>query len=337
MNNRVKVLDCTLRDGGYVNNWEFGKNTERIVESLYHSGIDIIECGFLNPKGIDNTTQFTSFNRINSSIKQITSDKAKKPLFVAMIEMDKYESKILPEVSQNPNEIRGIRMTFRKSAKDRFLKVAKEVIDKGYKLFVQPISTVSYNDKEILNLIDLVHEINPYSLYMVDTHGSIDWHSYDLKRMFTIMDNNLQSEIPIGFHSHNNLQLSYALSCELINMSSNRELIIDSSLLGMGRGAGNLHTEMICSYLNHKFDHNYDELQILSSIEKFIKPIKNDNYWGFSIPYFLSASSKCHPNYAHFLEKKGFSSIEIRNVLSKIPSSKKLEFNKNIIEELANE
>ena len=255
---RIKVLDCTLRDGGYVNNWEFGSLGFDIVKSLYDSNIEIIECGFLNPNGVKNTTQYKSFIEINSYIKQITKEQTKNTMFVAMIELDKYDPNILPPLNSDQNQITGIRMTFRKSAKDKFIKAAKEIISKGYKLFVQPISTISYNDREILNLIDIVHELKPYSLYMVDTHGSIDWHSYDLKRMFTLMDNNLDKSIPIGFHSHNNLQLSYALACELINISTHRNLIIDSSLLGMGRGAGNLHTEMICNYLNNKEKSEYN-------------------------------------------------------------------------------
>ena len=334
--NRIKVLDCTLRDGGYVNNWEFGDNTFNIVESLYNSNIEIIECGFLNPEGVDSTTQFKNFNKINSYIKNITKNKNKETLFVAMIELERYNPDILPPINKNNNQITGIRMTFRKSAKGKFIKAAKEIIAKGYKLFVQPISTVSYNDREILDLIDIVHELNPYSLYMVDTHGSIDWHSYDLKRMFTLMDNNLNKNIPIGFHSHNNLQLSYALSCELIKISTHREIIIDSSLLGMGRGAGNLHTEMICNYINNKNKTKYDEILILSTINKFIQPIKDINYWGYNIPYFLSASLKCHPNYASYLQKNNISTEKMVAILNKIPTQHKLEFSENIIKELIN-
>ena len=334
---RIKVLDCTLRDGGYVNNWEFGSLGFDIVKSLYDSNIEIIECGFLNPKGIKNTTQYKSFTEINSYIKQITKEQTKNTMFVAMIELDKYDPNILPPLNGDQNQITGIRMTFRKSAKDKFIKAAKEIISKGYKLFVQPISTISYNDREILNLIDIVHELKPYSLYMVDTHGSIDWHSYDLKRMFTLMDNNLDKSIPIGFHSHNNLQLSYALACELINISTHRNLIIDSSLLGMGRGAGNLHTEMICNYLNNKEKSEYNENLILSTITNFIQPIKNNNYWGYNIPYFLSASLKCHPNYASFLQKNNISPEKMVVILNKIPTHLKLEYNQDIIKDLINE
>tara|TARA_R100001015_G_C4632378_1_gene195863 strand:- start:2379 stop:3395 length:1017 start_codon:yes stop_codon:yes gene_type:complete len=327
---RIKILDCTLRDGGYINDWKF-KHTDKIIKSLHDASIDIIECGFLDPQGDNSTTRYNSFNTVNSYIDKICplSDK----LFVSMIELEKYDPDILPSLHDEPSTyvIRGIRLTFRKSAKSRFLKVAKEIIDKGYKLFVQPISTVSYTDREILDLIDLIKDLDIYALYMVDTHGSIDWHSYDLKRIFTLFDNNLDPSIPIGFHSHNNLQLSYALSCELINMSTNRQLIIDSSLMGMGRGAGNLNTEMICNYLCSKNLKQINEHHIFDAIEKYILPLKSQYTWGYSIPYFLSASSKCHPNYVSFLENNNVSFENMVAILNKIPTDDRLEFNESLI------
>ena len=328
---RIKILDCTLRDGGYVNDWKF-EHAGEIIKSLHDAEIDIIECGFLDPQGDNSTTRYNNFNTINSHINKIFHRKSDK-LFVSMIELEKYDPKILPSLHEweCDSNIKGIRLTFRKSAKSRFLKVAKEIINKGYKLFVQPISTVSYTDREILDLIDLIKDLDIYALYMVDTHGSIDWHSYDLKRIFTLFDNNLDSSIPIGFHSHNNLQLSYALSCELINISTNRQLIIDSSLMGMGRGAGNLNTEMICNYLCGKKLKQINEHHIFNAIEKYILPLKSQYTWGYSIPYFLSASNKCHPNYVSFLENNNVSFENMVAILNKIPTDDRLEFNESLI------
>ena len=328
---RIKILDCTLRDGGYVNDWKF-EHTGEIIKSLHDAKIDIIECGFLDPQGDNSTTRYNSFDTINNHINKIyplIDDR----LFVSMIELEKYDPKILPslhETDQN-NLIKGIRLTFRKSDKFHFLKAAKEIIAKGYKLFVQPISTVSYTDREILDLIDLIKDLDIYALYIVDTHGSIDWHSYDLKRIFTLFNNNLDSSIHIGFHSHNNLQLSYALSCELINISTNRQLIIDSSLMGMGRGAGNLNTEIICNYLCKKKLKQINEYPIFNVIENYILPLKLQYKWGYSMPYFISAINKCHPNYVSFLEKNNISFKNMVVILNKIPIDDRLEFNESLI------
>tara|TARA_Y100000034_G_scaffold38300_1_gene47083 strand:- start:2838 stop:3854 length:1017 start_codon:yes stop_codon:yes gene_type:complete len=336
--NRINILDCTLRDGGYINDWEFGKNNiYKIIEQLYNSNLNIIECGFLDPLGNNDTTRYNSFETINSIIGAITK-KQSSCKFVSMIELEKYNSKNLPILkSNNPNQITGIRLTFRKSAIEKFIKIAKEILDKGYELYIQPISTVSYTDKEILDLIDVANRLKPSALYIVDTHGSIDWHSYNLKRIFTLLDNNLVDDVSIGFHSHNNLQLSYALSCELINISTPRNIIIDSTLLGMGRGAGNLHTEMICNYLNTKKIGKFDELNIIDTIQKYIEPIKNNNAWGYSVPYFLSSSNICHPDYVSFFLENSKTFVEIDKLLKRIAPNEKLEFNRKIAKECINE
>ena len=329
--NNINVLDCTLRDGGYVNSWEFdNKTTKNIISGLSDSNIDIIECGFLDPNGIEGTTRFDSLDYANSLLPTESNS-----MFVSMIELDRYDSSILPELKDSDsNQITGIRLTVRPSSKSRYMKIAKEIKSKGYDLFLQPICTVSYSDREVLDLIDIAHELNPLALYIVDTHGSIDWNSYHLRRIFSLMDRNLDSNMSIGFHSHNNLQLSYVLACELASSSVHRNIILDSSLLGMGRGVGNLHTEMMCNHLNKHKSSNYDEFKIIELIDKYIKSIKDEYGWGYSVPYFLTAINKCHPNYADYLMKHNFSFKEMNTLLKTIPDNDKLEFDKNTIERL---
>jgi 4-hydroxy 2-oxovalerate aldolase len=329
----IKILDCTLRDGGYVNDWEFSAECQNdILGSLNKSKIDIVECGFLDPAGDNKTTRFRSINTMNDRIKKATHGESPNSLFVAMIELEKYDSSILPIVNtKDTNTITGIRLTFRKSAKLDFLDTAREIIAKGYKLFVQPISTSSYTDRELLDIIDLIKDLDVYAFYIVDTHGSMD--SSDLKRIFTVIDNNLQKTIPIGFHSHNNLQLSYSLACELIGLAGVRSIIIDSSLLGMGRGAGNLNTELICSYINSQHTlPPYDVVPIITTIDEHIAPLKDKFVWGYSVPYYLTATNKCHPNYATYLVDRHVSSPTIDSLLKLIPSEFRLEFEKSAIE-----
>ncbi len=334
MSDRINILDCTLRDGGYVNSWKFNENTTKdVIYGLTDSNIEIVECGFLDPNGINGTTRYNSLDYINNLLPSKS-----KSMYVSMIELDKYDSSILPEFKKSDSsQITGIRLTVRPSSKSKYMKIAKEIKSKGYDLFLQPICTVSYSDREVLDLIDIAHELNPLALYIVDTHGSIDWNSYHLRRIFSLMDRNLNSDISIGFHSHNNLQLSYALACELASSSGQRNIILDSSLLGMGRGVGNLHTEMICNHLNNHKSSNYDEFKIIELIEKHIKSLKDEYGWGYSVPYFLTAINKCHPNYADYLIEHNFSFKEMNSLLKSIPDSDKLEFNKNVIKELIDE
>ena len=123
----------------------------------------------------------------------------------------------------------------------------------------------------------------------------------DILRIFYLIDNNLFKDIKIGFHSHNNLQLSFSNAQELITLNSKREIIIDTSIFGMGRGAGNLCTELMLQYINENIENKYYMLPILETIDEFIMPIFKTHSWGYSVPYYIAAINDCHPSYATYL------------------------------------
>ena len=171
--NKIQILDCTLRDGGYINNWEFGnKNILKVIEKLISSNIEIIECGFLD-SNIDkeqDTTRFKNIDILNNLLQNINPNS--NQLLVAMIDYNKYDLKSLPVVTKD-SKITGLRVAFRKSNFKEALEDMKIIIEKGYKLFVQPISTDSYSEEDLNYLINKVNKLNTYALYIVDTQGSI--------------------------------------------------------------------------------------------------------------------------------------------------------------------
>jgi 4-hydroxy 2-oxovalerate aldolase len=128
----------------------------------------------------------------------------------------------------------------------------------------------------------------------------------DVHRIYSIINHNLDSNIKIGFHSHNNLQLSFANAQLFISEGLKREggVIIDSSIYGMGRGAGNLSTELITQYINQTYGHKYDPLPLLNVADVYLSQIYMKTPWGYSIPYYLSAVNNCHPNYSNYLMTK---------------------------------
>ena len=144
----------------------------------------------------------------------------------------------------------------------------------------------------------------------------------------------LDSEISLGFHSHNSLQLSFSNTKTLLKMDIKRHLIIDACLYGMGRGAGNLCTELITKYLNDNNSKNYKISPLLKSIDKDLKPIYEKSPWGYSTPYYIAALYGCHPNYAGYLVKKGVSDEEIDKILSQISIENKTVYNSNYIDSL---
>lgn len=327
----IKILDCTLRDGGYVNNWNFGlDNIKDIITSLVDSNIDIVECGFISDVLYNNDC--TLFDSIKS-IKYLLPKDKKHTIFVGMIALGEKEISYEKIEVCDENSITGIRLTFHQSEILYAFEFANNLLNKGYKVFMQPVGTMFYSDIELLNLIEKINRLNPFAFYIVDTLGSMN--SIDLMRKFNLIDNNLNQDIQIGFHSHNNLQLSFSNSIHLINYSKKRQIIIDSTVLGMGRGAGNLCTELITQYLNDNNLHNYNLNLIFDIIDNHILRIKQKFEWGYSAPYYIAGINNCHPNYANFLiNKRKLSSVDMNEILSSLPLEKKYIYDLKVIEKL---
>ncbi len=319
------MLDCTLRDGGYINDWVFGYSViKKIITGLENANIDIIECGFIEDKPFDaDSSVFSSVEHLNKILDK------KNHMYVAMIALGDIDISKIPKC--DPIGIDGIRLTFHKEDINAGLTYAKRLIEKGYKTFVQPVGSTNYSDSELLELVHKVNVLNPFAFYIVDTLGMM--YPRDVIRTFSIVDNNLDSGIAMGFHSHNNLQLSFSNAQSLIGGGFNHDIILDSSVLGMGRGAGNLCTELITNYLNSINGYRYDIIPILDIIDKYISEIRQKTHWGYSAHHYLSAVSSCHPNYAAYLmSKKTLNINDISKILNSIPTQSRGEFNRTLME-----
>ena len=328
--NRAHVLDCTLRDGGYCNQWKFGfDNIQKIIQGLLDANIDIIECGFITQKmKYDNdVTKYYDLREIDSVIPDNHSDK----IFVAMMNYGEFDVNSLPECECVALD--GIRVAFHKKDLENALSDCKIIKEKGYKVFVQAMVSLSYSDEEFLSLIHKVNEIDPYAFYIVDSFGMMK--KKNLIRMFYMVEHNLKENIWIGFHSHNNMQLSYSNAQALIDIQTNRNLIIDSSVYGMGRGAGNLNTELFVDYLNENNGGNYRLNPLLNIIDEILGDFYQRNYWGYSLPNYLAAVHNAHPNYALYLDEKRTLTVkDIDHIFSMMSNDKKSEYDKKYIEEL---
>lgn len=329
--NKIKVLDCTLRDGGYVNNWNFGANSSlKIIRNLVASNIDYIEIGFLQNCEYDkNKTLFNDISQIEYILRDVESKQSK---FVAMIVFGKFDlNKILPKTEHS--KIKSIRVTFKKDQISEVFQYLEKIKSCGYELFCNPTNIETYTDIELLQLIDKINLLNPYGFSIVDTNGILK--EQDIQRIFYLINHNLKNNIKLCFHSHNNLQLSFSNAQCLIKNSKNRELIIDSTVFGMGRGAGNLCTELLTQYLNDNYKFHYDLIPILKIIDEQINPIYTQTPWGYSVPYYLAATNHCHPNYAKYLIEKATVPVEMINMLlQSIPNEKKSIYSPDLVKQL---
>ncbi len=331
--NNVKLLDCTLRDGGFVSNWVFGHDTIiNIFELLYNSNLDIIEVGYLYDKCEKdyNKARFPNTKALNETFEKVTVDNGKS-MVVAMIDFG--DCAINNICDCKDSFIDGIRVTFKKKNIDEAIEFCKLIKGKGYDVFAQPVSITTYSDREMIDLIEKINLLNPYAMSIVDTYGLM--HKNDLIRYFYLMDNNLNKDVSVGYHSHNNFQLGYANAIELLEVQTYRNIILDTSCYGIGKSAGNTCTELMAMYLNENYEKKYDIGQILEIIDIDIMKIYNRNSWGYKIDYFISASNKCHPKYVEFLKNKNMLSIKsINEILCMIDDDKRLFFSPEHIEEL---
>ena len=328
----VKILDCTLRDGGYLNDWDFGKNhLISIYERLVDSGVDIIEVGFLDDRRPYDTSR--SIMPDTESANQIWKCTTKKPpMIVGMIDYGTCKIENLQPCEES--FLDGIRVIFKKHLMHEAMQFCAQVKQLGYKVFSQMVSITSYTDSDMLELIDLVNEVKPYAVSMVDTYGLL--HPEDLLHYFEILDKHVDTDIEIGFHAHNNLQLAYANALALIDADSRHNIVVDGTLHGMGKSAGNAPLELLAMRLNEKHEKDYKVSAMLEAIEESIVEFQKTCSWGYKMFYYLVAKNRCHPNYLSYFQAKGNLSIsQLDELLQKIePEEKKLLYDKDLAEQL---
>lgn len=330
MDNKVLLLDCTLRDGGYVNNWEFGHSTALCVaQRLVKAGVDIIELGFLDDRSP--ATRHRTLQPTTAAMDAVYAGLEKQnSLLVGMID---YGTCTIDNIAPCEESILdGIRIIFKRFNLRNAIEFGKQIKAKGYKVFMQLVSITDYDDAGILEMAKMMSELRPYGISIVDTYGLM--HKEEMMHYFYMMDRNLPQETIIGYHPHNNFQLAYSNAIELIKKTSDsdRTIVVDGTVYGMGKSAGNAPLELLAMYINEHRKTKYDISQILEAIDGSIMPLYQRYHWGYSLNFFLSALNDCHPNYiTYLLGKKTLSVKAINEIISQIQPEKKLAYDKDHI------
>lgn len=325
------MLDCTLRDGGYVNDWNFGHNNlVNVFERLTEANIDIVEIGFLDERRNFDINRSIMPN--TDSVEKIYGKlKKKNSMIVGMID---YGTCGLENIKpQKESFLDGIRVIFKKHLREPAMKFCTELKKLGYKVFSQLVSVTTYSDEEMMDLIKLANEVKPYAVSIVDTYGLL--HKDNLLHYYNLLNDNLDESIGLGYHAHNNFQMGYSNCISILSQPVKRQLIVDGSLYGMGKSAGNAPIELVAMYMNSFCNKNYDLNQILEAIDANILNFYKPATWGYNMFYFLSAFNGCHPNYVSYLLNTRTLSIKsVNEILSKLEGDNKLLYNKNLIEKL---
>ena len=308
----VKLLDCTLRDGGYVNDWRWGFAPAReIVRTLTRAGTDIVEVGFLRNVGEYNP-DVTVCNTIEE-LNRLLPEDTRHTMYSGMAMRSNYDIAKLSEYSGRGIEM--IRITAHDYDIREGMDFAREVKARGYKLSINPINIMGYSDRDILWILDQVNAILPYQFSIVDTFGSM--RRRDLERIVSLVDHNLDPSIRVGLHLHENMALSFCLAQEFIDKHLRRDTTVDASLMGMGRIPGNLPIELVADYMNDTLGTHYDIDELMDAIQDYIAPLKGETQWGYTPAYFLSARFNLHRDYAeHYLAKGDLTNRDINHILS---------------------
>ena len=337
---KVELLDCTLRDGGYLNDWKFGYDSiEDMIKSISTTGTNIIEIGFLKDEPYDRDR--TVFNSMDQ-VKKLISPKRKDIKYAVMSEVVNPLplEKIAPYDGKGADIIRVIVWKTKHDENGNVVDALKEgfeyckgIVEKGYKLCVQPARVDQYSHEEFLAMIQLFASLNPLAIYVVDSWGTQTPEK--LLDYMRIIDNNLPVTIKLGYHGHNNLLQALSTAQMMIKIDFKRSIMIDASVFGIGRGAGNLNLELLMKYLNEEYGCNYDCGEVARLYDSYIKKIFNIEKWGYSIQYYLTAKYNCNPAYARKFEN--IPSREFEELLKSLNEVDRVIFKNNRSDEIYKE
>ena len=285
----IKVLDCTIRDGGLMNDHKFDDKTlEAVHEACVEGGIDYMEIGYKNSKRIfapDKTGAWKFCDE--DDIRRIVGDNDSKLKLSAMADAEKsdYKEDILPRTESVLDMIRVATYIHQIPLA---LDMVKDAHDKGFEtaLNIMAVSTVS--ERELDESLELLARSEVGTIYVVDSFGS-----FYSEQVSALVDKFLSYAEPagkqVGIHTHNNQQLAFANTIEAVIRGAN---MVDASLGGLGRAAGNCPMELLVGFLHNP------ELRLrplLQCLQDHIEPMRSELLWGFDIPYMITGLLNQHP------------------------------------------
>ena len=298
----VRVLDCTLRDGAHINEGRFGSSTiVEVISSLIEANIDLIEIGFL--EDCEYSQGFTYFDEVFQAEAILNNILKNSSKIGMMLRTDRCSfDKLVAS-----NSLDFIRISFYREHMPQVKDYAKKIIELGYELYLNPIAITTYSEDEIRRMISELNLIAPSGVSVVDTFGALTKSQFD--DVFEIFDRLLSGSITLGVHLHENLSSSLQLATSVVS-NCKRDMIIDTSIAGMGRVPGNLPTELIADYLNRHNGKKYDIGKIIKVSDEHIVDFKQVNTWGYNSIYMYSAMLNIDRSFPEYFEKMWYNVLQ---------------------------
>lgn len=285
----IKVIDCTIRDGGLMNKWQFSDDfVKAVYNSCVKSGIDYMEIGYLSSESAFSRDENGPWKFcLEADLKRIVGNNNTDLKLCALADIGRIDFDDIPPKSESVLDL--IRVACYIHQIDKAIALAEHCIDKGYETSINlmAVSKVMEGDLDEA-LLDIAKSRVP-NFYLVDSFGSMHCEQIEL------LTNKYKTALPdktIGIHAHNNMQLAFSNTITSIINGCN---MLDSTMLGLGRGAGNCPTEILLAFLKNP---KYKLRPILDTIQKHILPLQKTIDWGYHIPYLLTGAMNEHPRSA---------------------------------------
>ncbi len=288
---QLKVLDCTIRDGGLMNNHQFSDEFAKTVhKSLVAAGVDYMEVGYKADKNLFSADEYGLWKTCDEdALNRFFGDEDPGIKLSVMADIGRtVESDIVP-CDQSVLDL--IRVACYIHQIPAAMDMAKDAKDKGYEVAINLMAISTVPEFELNKGLELIGQCQEADmLYLVDSFGSLYYEQIeDLMRRYK---DAMQHGQQIGMHAHNNQQMAYV---NTICCAINGATMLDSTLDGMGRGAGNCPTELLLGFLRNP---KFHQRPIIEAVEKLMVPLRESIDWGYSVPYMITGQMNEHPRSA---------------------------------------
>lgn len=292
---KIKVLDCTIRDGGLMNKHGFDLRFVRAVyKALSEAGVDYMEIGYKNAKRLFSPKEFGAWKFCDDDdIKKVIDGIESRTKISVMVDVDRVDVEDVKPRKESP--VSMIRVASYVKDIDKAIYLVNHFADKGYETTVNIMAISRALDNELTEALEqLEKESKANVIYIVDSNGALyqETTEFLIKKAKSIIKTK-----EIGFHGHNNQQLAFSNTIEAIIHDAN---FVDGTVYGLGRAAGNCPLELILGFLkNPKFDIR----PVLDLISKEFVPLREKMEWGYVIPYAIVGILDEHPRAAMALRE----------------------------------
>ncbi|GAA3410922.1 aldolase catalytic domain-containing protein [Paenibacillus hodogayensis] len=284
----AKILDCTIRDGGLVNNWDF---SVEFVRDLYYSlnaaGVEYMEIGYKNSPKLLKGADAGPWRFLEESfLREVIPEKGNTKLS-ALVDIGRVdENDILP---RSESMLDMIRVACYVKDVDKALDLVSKFHDYGYETTINIMALSNVMEHDLIEAFQQIAKSPVDVVYVVDSFGSL--HHRDIEYLVAKFQRHLPDK-QLGIHAHNNMQLAFS---NTIVAAERGVQYLDSSVFGMGRAAGNCNTELLVSYLKNP---KYELRPVLEVIERRMIPLRDQVEWGYIIPYMMTGMLNEHPRVA---------------------------------------